>query len=187
MSSDIIKLQMQIEEGQKEFEERLKQQTEEAYNRGKQEGFEEARSQMQEQIETLKKQYLSSIEKLDNLLNEYNQFFEKEKERISEVAFEIAKEIIAKELTTESKKIAYSLAKNLIDDIKDATKIIIKTNPKDFEYIKEKFAEHNNIEISKDEAVSEGGVVLMSDKGNIDGDIKTRIEKARELIMEKTI
>ncbi len=185
MSSDIVKLQMQIEEGQKEFEARLAKQTEEALKEGELKGYEKAKQEMQEELEKLRRQYLNSIEKMDNMLKEFNEYFEQLKEQMSEVSFEIAREVIEKELSEDSKSIAYSLAKKLIDEIKDATKITIKTNPKDFEYIKEKFSNMQNVEVSKDEAISEGGVILLSEMGNIDGDIKTRVEKARELITEK--
>ena len=185
MSEDIIKLQMQIEEGQKEFEARLEKETKEAYERGKREGFEEAKEQMQKEIEDLKKQYLSSIEKMDKLITDFKDYFEKAKEQMSEVSFEIAKEVIAKEVSEDSKNIAYLLAKKLIEDIKDAAKITIKTNPDDYEYVKEKFQDIQNIEVSKDEAISKGGVILLSEVGNIDGDIKTRVEKAKELILGK--
>ncbi len=185
MSSDIVKLQMQIEEGQKEFEARLAKQTEEALKEGELKGYEKAKQEMKEEIENLRKQYLNSIEKMDNIIKEFNEHFEHLKEQMSEVSLEIAKEVIEKELSEDSKSIAYSLAKKLIDEIKDATKITIKTNPKDYEYVKEKFSSMQNVEVSKDEAISEGGVILLSEMGNIDGDIKTRVEKARELIMEK--
>jgi flagellar assembly protein FliH len=69
--------------------------------------------------------------------------------------------------------------------LKNAKKIEIKTNPKDFEYLQENFKDMQNISISPDEAISEGGVVLISDIGNIDGDIKTRLEKAKQIIMVK--
>ena len=185
LSSDIIKLQMQIEEGQKEFEIRLQQQTKEAFEEGERQGYEKAKNEMQKEIESLKAQYANSIKKLDDLYEKFSKHFEELKEKMSEAVFEIAKEVISKEISKNSKSVAYALTNELLDDIKDASKITLRVNPEDYEYIKEKFQEIENIEVSKDDAVSKGGVILLSDAGNIDGDIRTRVEKAKKLIVEQ--
>ncbi len=184
MSSELIKLQMQIEDGQKEFEARLQKETNVAYEKGKKEGYENAKKDFEKDFNNLKEQYLSSIKKLEDLYNIFNQKIENLKNELTEVSLEIAKEVIEKEISKDSQKIAYSLAVKLLEELKDATKIDIKVNSQDYEYIKNNFSEKTNIEISKDDAISKGGVILFSNIGNLDGDIKTRIEKAKELILK---
>ena len=183
MSSELIKLQMQIEEGQREFESRIKETKEEALKEGERIGFEKAKKEYEQKVEELKAQYISSIEKVDTLYSECKNYMENLKSELSDVSLEIAKEVIAKEISSDSKIIAYNLAEKLIEDIKNATNIEIKVNPKDYDYLKDKFADKSNIKISKDDAISEGGVVIFSEMGNIDGDIKTRMDKAKQLLM----
>ncbi len=185
MSSDIIKLQMQIEEGQKEFEKRLSKQTADALKEGEEKGYNLAKKELEDEYTNLKIQYRNSIKKLDDVFNKCKNYMDNLKDDLADVSLEIAKEVVSKEISQNSKQIAFSLATSLINDIKDANKINIKTNPKDYDYIKEKFAQMQNIEVLKDDAISEGGVILLSDIGNIDGDIKTRIDKAKQLLSEK--
>ena len=90
-------------------------------------------------------------------------------------------EVIQKEISEDSKEIALNLAKALMDDIKDATKITIKVNPKDVKYLKENL---QNVEIVEDDAVKEGGVVILSDVGNIDAQILQRFKAIKEAILE---
>ncbi len=185
MSSDIVKLQMQIEEGQKEFEKRLSKQTEDALKEGETKGYNLAKKELEDEYVSLRTQYTKSIEKLDNIFGKCKNYMDTLKDDLAEVSLEIAKEVVSKEISKDSKNIAFSLAKSLINNIKDANKINIKINPKDYDYIKEKFAQMQNIQVLKDDAISEGGVVLLSEIGNIDGDIKTRIDKAKQLLSEK--
>lgn len=185
MSSELVKLQMQIEEGQKEFEKRLAEAKEESYAKGMEDGYNKAKKEYEEEVENLKKQYGDSILKLDETTSKCKDYMDSLKEELSDVSLEIAKEVIAKEISLNSKDVALSLAKKLLDDLKEANNIEIKVNPKDFEFLKDGFSNIKNITVSSDEAISEGGVVLISDIGNIDGDIKTRIEKAKQIIMVK--
>lgn len=185
MSSELVKLQMQIEEGQKEFEARLAKTKEESYEKGKEDGYNQAKKEYEEEYEALKKQYMSSISKLDETVYECRKYMDELKNELAETSLEIAREVVLKEVSVNSKEIALALAKKLIQDLKNANKIEIKTNPKDFEYLKENFKDMQNVTISPDEAINEGGVILISDIGNVDGDIKTRIEKAKQIIMVK--
>ncbi len=185
MSSELVKLQMQIEEGQKEFEQRVAEAKEESYAKGLEDGYNKAKQEHEIEFETLKKQYINSISKLDEVVDKYKNYMDNLKGELADVSLEIAKEVIIREVSTSSKEIALSLAKKLLDEIKDADKIEIKVNPKDFEFLKTSFSSIQNITVSSDKAISEGGVILISDIGNIDGDIKTRIEKAKQIIMVK--
>ncbi len=185
MSSDIVKLQMKIEDGQKEFEERLKKQTQSALKEGEQKGYNLAKKELEDEYLNLKVQYRNSIRKLDDTFGECKTYMDTLKDELSHASVEIAKEVVVQEISKNSSEIALALAKSLINDIKNANKISIKTNPKDYEFIKENFSQFKNIEIFKDDAISEGGVILLSDLGNIDGNINTRIDRAKQLLSEK--
>jgi len=66
--------------------------------------------------------------------------------------------------------------------LKDAKSIKLKVNPKDLESLKERYSTIENIRVDGDSAITEGGVVVLSDAGNLDGNISTRLEKVKNLI-----
>ncbi len=181
LSNNIVNIQNEFNKQIQECNKKAELQKQESYEKGKKEGVEEGKklceAEMQEKINLLQ----NSIQKLDKI----NETFEEkilsvEKELIS-VALDIAKEVIQKEISKESENIAYSLAKSLMEEIKDATKIKLKVNPKDAEFLKDKF---KNVEIIPDEAIKEGGVVIISDLGNIDAQITERFESVKKAVME---
>ena len=177
ISSAQQKFDAQINECNSKIESEKKKSFEEGYKQGLKEGQKECEAKFQEKINLLEE----SIRKIDKI----NEIFEEkilsvEKELIS-VALDIAKEVIQKEISKESEEVAYNLAKSLMEDIKEATKIKIKVNPKDAEYLKDKF---ENVEIIPDSAVKEGGVVIISDLGNIDAEVMERFKNIKEAIME---
>jgi len=181
LSNNIVKIQEefknQLNECKKEIEIQKQKAFEEGYKKGKEDASLELNKILEEKLKLLD----SSIKKIDNI----NKVFEEkilslEKELVS-IALDIAKEVIQKEVSENSKEIAYNLAKALMEDIKDATQVTIKVNPKDASYLKE---ELKNVKIIEDDAVKEGGVVIISDVGNIDAEIKQRFKTIKDAILE---
>lgn len=181
LSNNIVKIQEefknQLNECKKEIEIQKQKAFEEGYKKGKEDASLELNKILEEKLKLLD----SSIKKIDNI----NKVFEEkilslEKELVS-IALDIAKEVIQKEVSENSKEIAYNLAKALMEDIKDATQVTIKVNPKDASYLKE---ELKNVNIIEDDAVKEGGVVIISDVGNIDAEIKQRFKTIKDAILE---
>ncbi|WP_024789065.1 FliH/SctL family protein [Lebetimonas sp. JH292] len=183
MSNNIVNIensfQNQLNECKKQTDIEKQKAFEEGYKKGIREGKKEIEDIFSEKMKLLE----TSIEKIDKI----NETFEEkivsiEKELIS-VALDIAKEVIQKEISENSKEIAYNLAKSLMDEVKDATKIKIKVNPKDAEFLKNK--DLKNVEIIEDPAIKEGGVVIISDIGNIDAEIINRFKAIKESILEE--
>jgi flagellar assembly protein FliH len=183
LSNNIVNIensfQNQLNECKKQTDIEKHKAFEEGYKKGIQEGKKEIESTFSEKMKLLE----TSIEKIDKI----NETFEEkivsiEKELIS-VALDIAKEVIQKEISENSKEIAYNLAKSLMDEVKEATKIKIKVNPKDAEFLKNK--DLKNVEIIEDPAIKEGGVVIISDIGNIDAEIINRFKAIKEAILEE--
>jgi len=182
LGNNIVNIQSQFEKQLNECKALMESEKKKAYEEGYQKGFEEAKNKISSETEEKLNLLSASLRKIDKI----NETFEEkilsiEKELIS-VALDIAKEVIQKEVSENSKEIAYSLAKALMDDIKDATKIQIKVNPKDAEFLKSQ--DLKNVEIIEDEAVKEGGVVIISDIGNIDAEILQRFKAIKEAILE---
>ncbi len=181
LSNNIVNIQNEFSKQIDECKKNTELQKNESYKKGKKEGIEEGKKICEEEMKEKINLLENSIKKLDKI----NETFEEkilsvEKELIS-VALDIAKEVIQKEISKESENIAYNLAKNLMDDIKEATKIKLKVNPKDAEFLKDKF---KNVEIIPDEAIKEGGVVIISDLGNIDAQVNERFKAVKKAVME---
>ena len=182
LSSNVVSLQMQIEEKQKEFSSQLEEAKQTSYNKGKLDGETQTRELLQEGTDELKTKFLTSIETVVTASKKVEDWIEDSKKEIPLIAFDIANEVIKKEVSKNSKDIAYSLALALLEDIKESKKVTIKLHPKDFIYVKEQFSDTPNLIFEKDEAIAKGGVVILSDYGNIDGNLKIRLIKAKELL-----
>ncbi len=185
LSSNIIKLQMQIEKQESEFETRLKDSVAREKEISFDEGYAKAKEQLEVKFEEKVSLYLESARKLNEKIKEIDIFFDKLEKDLIETSLEVAKEVIKKEISTSSQKVAVSLAQDLIKDLADANRITIKVNPKDFEELKTVFEENEKVKIESDTAVSLGGVVLLSEKGNLDGNITARLEKVKYLLQSK--
>ena len=168
LSSNIIKLQMQIENQESEFAKRLEAEISRAKEDGKNEGIAQANAANEAKIN---EQYVK-----------FDEFLKKIEEELGQTAIKIAKEVIDKEISTSSNQIAHHLASSLIKELSNVKNIEIRVNPEDSEYIKEQFRKNEHVKISADDAISKGGVVIISDGGNIDATMQTRLEKLKMLV-----
>ncbi|MDX2331008.1 flagellar assembly protein FliH [Campylobacter hepaticus] len=182
MSSNIIKLQMQIESQENEFNNRLNSELENAKEKFTKEGFDKAKEEFQKELDELKDKYLKSIAKLDDACANLEIFIEKNEKELAQTAIDIAKEVILKELELDSQKIAYALAKDLISELKGASAIELKINAQDYEYLKEQFSQDTHIKVSLDDAISKGSVVIISDAGNIESNLNSRLMKIKKMV-----
>ena len=184
LSDNIIKLQMKIESQESEFKERLASETDKARKEGEQAGADAARAAYEAQLNELEAKYGASIKKLDEQSAKFGEFLAKTEEQLSHTAIDIAKEVVLKEIKENSAKVAFNIAKSLINELRDAASVEIKVNSKDYAYLSEQFEGQAHIKLSSDDAISPGGALLLSDSGNIDGTIKTRFEKIRKILSE---
>ena len=182
LSSENIRLESELKTLQKEVEEKINSTRTEAYEEGRAEGIKETQATLQEQSDDHNIQLIKSITALDEQIQKQEIFFNDSKDELIEAASIIAKKIIKKELEEHSQIVAKKLADAFLDDLKEASAITLKVNPKDAQYIEEQFKARKNIKIDADDAINKGGIIILSDIGNIDGNIDTRIEKAIALI-----
>ena len=96
----------------------------------------------------------------------------------------MAKEVILAEVSTNSAKIASSLARALLQDLSQNTQVTLKVFPGDLEDLKESLKDLTNGTLEADQAIAKGGVVILSNEGNIDGDIFMRFETLKKSILE---
>ncbi|HEB7535207.1 TPA: flagellar assembly protein FliH [Campylobacter coli] len=182
MSSNIIKLQMQIESQESEFNNRLNSELENAREKFSKEGYEQAKAEFEKELNDLRDKYLKSVSKLEEACTNLNVFIEKNEKELADTAIDIAKEVILKELENNSSKIAYALAKDLINELRGAGSIEIKVNSVDYNYLKEHFSENSHIKITLDDAISKGSVIILSDSGNIESNLNARLIKIKKMV-----
>jgi len=180
MSSNFIKLQMKLEAKEEEFAQKLQKEKEEAY----QKGLADAKEQLKTELEAKETQSIEqlslSVKKLDESAAEFTQALEKIKKELIGAALDIAHEVVAKEVSHFGEEIAYKLSSELIEELQDASKITVKVNPKHHGYISEKLGILENVNVVSDSAISEGGVIVMSDAGNKDAQIEKRFERVKK-------
>ena len=182
LSSNIIKLQMQIENQESEFAKRLETEISRAKEDGKNEGIAQANAANEARVNELEARFSASAAKLDEQYVKFDEFLKKIEEELGQTAIKIAKEVIDKEISISSNQIAHHLASSLIKELSNVKNIEIRVNPEDSEYIKEQFSKNEHVKISADDAISKGGVVIISDGGNIDATMQTRLEKLKMLV-----
>ena len=182
LSSNIIKLQMQIENQESEFAKRLEAEIARAKEDGKNEGIAQTNAANEAKIKELEAKFSASAAKLDEQYVKFDEFLKKSEEELGQTAIKIAKEVIEKEVSTASSQIAHHLANSLIKELSDVKNIEIRVNPEDSDYLKEQFSKNERVKVSADDAISKGGVVIISEGGNIDATMQTRLEKLKMLV-----
>ncbi len=183
LSTNLVKMQMQLEKQQEEFEKRLEEAKAAAFEDGKSVGAKEAIEQMEREIEEQKRRLADAIEALEKSREMFLKKVDTIEEELIETALDLAKQVVAKEVENHSREVALRLAKLLLAEIKDAAKVTLKVNPDDYEYVKEHLQKSDGgLEIIADPAVGAGGVIILSDIGNIDGEIMHRFERIKEAV-----
>lgn len=184
LTSNVIKLQIQIERQEQDFNNRLSDELQRERENAYATGYQKAKEESELLVQETKSRYLKSIVALDAFSKSMEEVLAKIESNVSMTAFEIAKEVIKKEIQESSSKVALSLSKELLKELKDATKIELRVNPKDLEELKETYLKDEKIKVTADDAITLGGVVILSDIGNLDGNLAMRLEKVKYLIQD---
>jgi len=185
MSSNFIKLQMKLESKEEEYAVELQKAKEESFAEGLEAGLEQAKEKQNEDVANGLDQFSSSVATLDASAQEFKIALENIKNELVSAAVDIAKEVVSVELDTSSQAIALNLSEELIKELQSASKVTLKVNPKDHGAISEKVGSLEHIEIVSDSAVSEGGVIAISDAGNIDAQISKRFQRVKRAALSE--
>ncbi|WP_414146409.1 flagellar assembly protein FliH [Helicobacter sp.] len=184
LAESLQKLQEQFDKQEREINEKVSLAKNEAKEQGYNEGYQQAKQELEAQINSQKELYALSIQRIDtNILESKNHILNLEKE-LSSIALDIAKEVITAEINANSAKIASSLARTLLQDVAQNTEVKLKVFPGDLEVLKESLKDLNNVILEADIAIAKGGVVILSNAGNIDGNIFARFETLKKSILE---
>lgn len=147
----------------------------------KQEGYNDGIAKAQADIEELKS-------KFDEFYSYKDEVYDKVSGCIMDIALEIAKKIINKEVETDN-EITLSIIRGAVEEVnKTENKITLKVMPKDVQIVKDKVPEifsdnyfEAKISVIPDATIKEGGVIIETSNGLIDASIETQlaiIEKA---------
>jgi len=185
MSSNFIKLQMKLEAKEQEHQDALKTARESAFAEGIEAGKAQALESADKSKMSLLDQFSASIKGLDESSKTFESALESLKNELIFAALDIAKEVIKVELSENSHEVAKLLCDELIKDLQNASKITLKVNPIDHGSISEHVGKLKNIEIFSDRAVSPGGVIVMSDAGNIDAQITKRFQRVKKAALNE--
>ncbi len=185
MSSNFIKLQMKLENMTQEHQGELAKVKEDSYKEGFEAGKVEAVKDEELNMSSGLAQLSTSVLTLESSAKEYEKALEAIKGELLNAALDISKEVINVELNENSSSIAEVLSKELIKELQSASKITLKVNPKDHGPISQGVGSLEHIEIISDSAISEGGVIAISDAGNIDAQISKRFERVKRAALNE--
>jgi len=179
LSGNYIKLQMKLEAKDEEFKKQLEEEKQKAYEEGVEAGKSQMSEQQNEQLKSSIEQFATSIETISKTEKELKAALDPLRDELVSVAVDIAKEVVVAELSSSSKEVATALAHQLLEEVKGSTSVTLRVNPKDFEHVKGQIDNIEGIKIEPDSALTAGGVVVISDVGNIEGDIMRRYERVK--------
>jgi flagellar assembly protein FliH len=179
MSSNFIKLQMRLEEKENEFKIELEAAKKESYEQG----IADAKGELESENDALQansvEQFSKSVIALEKSASEFEGALGRIEDELVNAAIDIAKEVILVELDEHSGNIATKLSQELIQDLKESAKVTLKVNPNDHGIVSEKIGKLAHIDIVSDSAISPGGVIAISESGNIDSEIMKRYERVK--------
>lgn len=185
MSSNFIKLQMKLEAKEEDFKIELQKAKEEAFSQGLEAGLAQAKKDANENNANGLDLFSSSVTKLEKSAKDFETALESIKSELITAALDISKEVINIEIGTNSEAIAKVLSEELIKELQSASKVTLRVNPRDHGFISEKVGLLAHVSIISDSAVSPGGVVAMSDAGNIDSQISKRFERVKKAALSE--
>jgi flagellar assembly protein FliH len=185
MSSNFIKLQMKLEEKEEDYLKEIQKVKEDAFNEGFEAGIKKATSDKEASVTNGLAQFSSSVKTLEDSAKKFDIALENIKGELIAAALDISKEVINAELSQNSSEIAKVLGDELIKELQHGSKITLRVNPKDHGVISEHVGSLEHVEVVSDGAVSEGGVVAISDVGNIDSQISKRFEKVKRAALSE--
>ncbi|STP13081.1 flagellar assembly protein [Helicobacter mustelae] len=183
LASSLAKMQLQVEKQQSDLEERVAISRNDGYKEGLREGEEKAKQEMLESVQKERQSLINAVVTLEKSLKlSENKVQELEKD-LAQIALDIAREVIVKEIEENHQKIALSLCHNLMESMKDITQVELRVNTLDYPYLRENL-DLKNIQLQADDNIAKGGVVISSKAGNIDGNVMTRFRVLKQNVLD---
>ena len=154
-----------------------------AYQEGFQAGKLEAKEENKSTNTEVQERFNQSISLVTDYVAKANNTIVSLENELVRASIDIAAEVIQMQVEESSKQIALALAKNLLENIKDAAQVTLKVSIYDYDFLKKHITDERVI-IEKDLAIAKGGVIIMSEVMNLDGTIKERFAKIKSAFYE---
>lgn len=180
MSSNVIKMQMKLEDAEASYKVQLETERERAYEEGVQAGRDQLLHETEQAQKAGVEQFAVSVKTLEERSGEFAKALDAIQEELVHAAIDIAKEVILVEAGERSGSIARKMATQLIEELQGASKITLRVNPADHGAVSEAVGSLEHIEIVSDSAVNRGGVIAVSNVGNIDAEVMKRFERVKK-------
>ena len=185
MSSNFIKLQMKLEAKEEEYLQEIQKAKEQAFAEGIEAGKQQVEDIKEAGINSGIEQFANSVATLEKSANQFEVALENIKQELISAALDISKEVIDIELSDNSGEVASVLSSELIKELQSASKVKLKVNPADHGLISQKVGSLEHVTVVSDNAVSRGGVIAISDAGNIDAQISKRFERVKRAALSE--
>jgi len=152
---------------------------------GKEEGFREAKQNIEIKYEALltevSKDYATILQALDTKLQEYEESFA---HLVATLSMRIAEKIIYHEINERPN--IENLLKEAASKIIGANKVLIRMHPEEIGRLKQAGVtteyDEKRVQFETSERVSRGGVMIESEIGNVDATVETRLTELFKLI-----
>jgi flagellar assembly protein FliH len=139
-------------------------------------------AEMNAKTGALRDELTRTIDSVSALANELTVKLESD---VVELALEIAKKIVAREVSIEP-EVVISVTKKALAKLHSRTSAQIHLNPDDLAYVQEhrtKLNFHGALELLEDASVAPGGCFIHTDNGDIDGRIDSQFDEITEALL----
>lgn len=185
LSSELLKVQIKLEEQEGIFSDQIDEAKKRSYEDGLKQGQIEIEQRLQNQYSENLQNFTASVGEVNGLSQQLNSVMQSIEKELLKASIEIAKEVIVSELSFNSGQVAINLSKNLLEQVKDATDVKLHINSGDYDSIKDVFGQMENISVVPNRSVNSGGVIIVSDVGTIEGSVMERFKTLKGDILTK--
>jgi flagellar assembly protein FliH len=124
---------------------------------------------------------------VDVLASEKEEAFKIIERQVVDLSLKIASVIVEKEISSDP-KIILSIVKDVLNGIKDKSRISLFINPSDEDIIRPHLSKFTagidaDIELIGDDSIEQGGVIAQTPSGRIDALIESQIEEIRKRLL----
>jgi flagellar assembly protein FliH len=185
LSSELLKVQIKLEEQDGIFTNQIDEVKKSSYEEGLKQGQIQIEQKLQSEYSSILKNFTTSIDEVNNLSKNLQSATNSIESELIKASVEIAKEVITSEISFNSGQVAINLSKSLLKQINDASTIKLHVNSSDYDSVKDSFKDMEHISIIPNRSVNQGGVIIVSDVGTIEGSIMERFKNLKLDILSK--
>ncbi len=149
--------------------------TQQSYNSEQKNGYDDGLKQAQQQLDEYKQTFEAIFSSFDNALKEIDQ---EVIQAITQLAISISKQIIRRELQTNSEQVISVVKEGIALLPLDKSRLILHLNPRDISIVQKVFNQDDIVHsysLVEDPSVQRGGCKLATDESVIDATIDSQV------------